>query len=117
MTRRALKTHFDHYDRCPEDHPDHCYRWVSQLVDKLVADDRRRRNVESHVLHASGKEQVKNNTGGPRNPDMLFDVMTLSSDFSTLEIIFLEKLGLVLDEGPVHQGAASVIRLLGTLAK
>jgi len=69
------------------------------------------------ILEAFHKEQVKNNTGGPKDPDMLFDVMTLSSDFAALEIFFLEKLELVLDEGPVHQGAASVIRLLGTLAK
>ena len=52
-----LRTHLDHYDRCPEDHPDHSYDWVSQLIDKLVSDDRKRRNNESLVLAASGKQQ------------------------------------------------------------
>jgi SAM-dependent methyltransferase len=69
------------------------------------------------ILEAFHKEQVKNNTGGPKDPDMLFDALTLSSDFATLETLFLEKLEVVLDEGPFHQGAASVIRFIGTLPK
>jgi len=66
----------------------------------------------SLILEAFHKEQVKNNTGGPGDPDMLFDAKTLNSDFAALEIRFLEKLEVVLDEGPFHQGAASVIRFL-----
>ncbi len=69
------------------------------------------------ILEAFHKEQIKNNTGGPKAPEMLFDLKTLSSDFASLKILRLEKLELVLDEGPFHQGAASVIRFLGTLTK
>ena len=53
----ALKPHIDYYDRCDETHADHSYSWVSQLMDKLIRDTRRRRNAESLVLEASGKEQ------------------------------------------------------------
>ena len=52
-----LRPHLQYLERIPEDHPDHCYDWVSRLIDKLVADDRKRRNTESLVLDASGKEQ------------------------------------------------------------
>ena len=61
----SLKPHLEYYDRMPEDHPDHCYEWVSQLVDKLVSDSRRRRNAESSVLEASGKEQRTKKPGAP----------------------------------------------------
>ena len=61
----SLKPHLEYYDRMPDDHADHCYNWVSQLVDKLVADNRRRRNTESLVLDASGKEQRQKKPGAP----------------------------------------------------
>lgn len=69
------------------------------------------------ILEAFHKEQVKNDTGGPKDPDMLFDEKTLSSDFSSLDTLLLEKRELPLDEGPFHQGEASVIRFLGSSPK
>ena len=65
------------------------------------------------ILEAFHKEQLNNNTGGPKSLDMLFDEETLSSDFALFETLFLEKQETVLNEGPFHQGAASVIRFLG----
>ena len=65
------------------------------------------------ILEAFHKEQLKNDTGGPKSPEMLFDEETLSSDFAPFETRFLEKQDIVLNEGPFHQGAASVIRFVG----
>jgi SAM-dependent methyltransferase len=65
------------------------------------------------ILEAFHKEQLKNNTGGPKSVDMLFDEECLSSDFALFETILLEKREIELSEGPFHQGAASVIRFLG----
>jgi len=65
------------------------------------------------ILEAFHKEQLNNNTGGPKSLDMLFDEETLSSDFALFETILLEKREIELNEGPFHQGAASVIRFLG----
>jgi SAM-dependent methyltransferase len=65
------------------------------------------------ILEAFHKEQLKNNTGGPKSPEMLFDEETLSSDFALFETLLLEKQDIVLNEGPFHQGAASVIRFIG----
>jgi hypothetical protein len=67
----------------------------------------------SLILEAFHKEQLNNNTGGPKSLDMLFDEETLSSDFALFETILLEKREIELNEGPFHQGAASVIRFLG----
>lgn len=69
------------------------------------------------ILEAFHKEQLKNSTGGPKDPDMLFDEKTLSPDFASLDTLLLEKLELLLDEGPFHQGEASLIRFLGTSPK
>jgi SAM-dependent methyltransferase len=65
------------------------------------------------ILEAFHKEQLKNDTGGPRSLEMLFDEETLSSDFAHFETQLLEKQDIVLNEGPFHQGAASVIRFVG----
>ena len=65
------------------------------------------------ILEAFHKEQLKNDTGGPKSPALLFDEETLSSDFALFETLLLEKQDIVLNEGPFHQGAASVIRFLG----
>ena len=42
-----LKPHLEYLERLPETHPEHSYTWLSGLVDKLVADDRRKGNVDS----------------------------------------------------------------------
>ena len=71
----------------------------------------------SLILEAFHKEQLSKNTGGPRSLDMLFDKETLSSDFACFETLLLEKQEIELNEGPFHQGLASVIRFLGIKPK
>ena len=44
---------------------------------------------------------------------MLFDEETLSSDFALFKTLLLEKQEIELNEGPSHQGPASVIRFMG----
>ena len=69
----------------------------------------------SLILEAFHKEQIDKDTGGPKALDMLFDEQTLSSDFALFETLLLEKQEIELNEGPFHQGLASVIRFHGTL--
>ena len=52
-----LKPQLDYYDRIPRGHADKCYDWVCQLIDTMVEDARFKRNAESLVIQASGKEQ------------------------------------------------------------
>lgn len=65
------------------------------------------------ILEAFHKEQLKYTSGGPKDIDMLYDEDELASDFENLEILLLEKSGLVLNEGTLHSGDAVIVRLVG----
>lgn len=65
------------------------------------------------ILEAFHKEQLNNNTGGPKSLDMLFDEEELSIDFASFDRLSLEKQVIILNEGPFHQGEATVIRYTG----
>jgi SAM-dependent methyltransferase len=64
------------------------------------------------LLEAFSPEQLENSSGGPKNPAMLYTEEILTDDFTGLQISTLQKLEAVLDEGPLHQGKASVVRLI-----
>ncbi len=69
------------------------------------------------ILEAFHKEQANKDTGGPKSLELLFDEETLSSDFARFDALLLEKQDIQLNEGPFHQGLASVIRFLGKKPK
>ena len=69
------------------------------------------------ILEGFHKEQLNNDTGGPKSLDMLFDEQTLASDFALLDTHLIERREVVLNEGPYHQGAAEIIRYSGTKPK
>lgn len=53
------------------------------------------------------------NAGGPKNLEMLFSKETITRDFPDVEIINLEEVEVILEEGIFHQGKAKVIRFIG----
>ena len=70
------------------------------------------------IMEAFSKNQLewqaKNPaSGGPREPGMLYSVEEILRDFPSFEILLLEEKNLELNEGPFHQGMASVIRFAG----
>jgi len=65
------------------------------------------------VLEAYAKEQIHFNSGGPKDPAMLYDAPSLCHDFPFLHLISCEQKELELDEGPFHQGKAAVLRMIG----
>ncbi|WP_321374752.1 class I SAM-dependent methyltransferase [uncultured Draconibacterium sp.] len=65
------------------------------------------------ILEGFSKDQIKRNSGGPKNIDMLFDDKELENDFCNFNSLHIEKTEVILNEGPYHQGIASVIRLIG----
>ena len=67
----------------------------------------------SVILEAFHKDQLGKNTGGPASLALLFDEEMILSDFAGLEPVLLEKQIVTLNEGPLHQGEASVIRFTG----
>lgn len=63
------------------------------------------------ILEAFTKTQLKNTSGGPRTEMLLYDCEQIKQDFISLELIERSELTVHLDEGPLHQGEANVIRL------
>jgi len=65
------------------------------------------------ILEGFSKKQINNNSGGPRDVNMLFSKEELQSDFSSFSQLDVTETNVVLNEGPFHQGTASVIKVLG----
>lgn len=64
------------------------------------------------ILEGYSKEQLQYMTGGPKDLSLLFTEEDIRKDFEETEILYLEKVLTVLDEGTMHKGNSSVIRLL-----
>lgn len=65
------------------------------------------------ILEGFGKEQMHYQSGGPRNPDMLFSVEMLREDFASLKNLEITETLTELREGLYHVGEAAVIRVTG----
>jgi len=62
------------------------------------------------ISEAFSRKQINNNSGGPKNEEMLYTCSILEEDFGMLDVIELYETETVLNEGPLHQGKASVVR-------
>lgn len=75
--------------------------------------------IGGHIIfEAFSKEHLalsKENpeAGGPKNIDMLYSIEDIKADFQNYEIIVLEKVNTILQEGEFHKGQSSVIRFIG----
>lgn len=67
----------------------------------------------SLILEGFSKAQISNNSGGPKNIDMLFSESGLKEDFRGLSNLQIQTIDDILHEGQYHQGSASLIRLNG----
>jgi SAM-dependent methyltransferase len=66
------------------------------------------------ILEGFGKDQLRYASGGPRDENMLFSARELEEDFKDMNISFLEEREVIKQEGPFHDGKASVVRLVAT---
>jgi len=64
------------------------------------------------LLECFSKFQVHNNSGGPKDLDLLYSLNDLKNDFSNCKIESIEEMETLLNEGSLHQGKANVIRLI-----
>lgn len=64
------------------------------------------------ILEAFSKNQLKNSSGGPKDINLLYDLAEIKDDFKGLKIIEICETEIMLDEGKLHQGKATVIRLI-----
>ena len=64
------------------------------------------------VVEGFNKSQIKNTSGGPTDPDMLFSRKDMEELFRGMEILELYEYVQFLAEGTLHTGKADTIRLI-----
>lgn len=64
------------------------------------------------VMESFSKRQLKYNTGGPRNINLLYDGQELVEDLQSLELVQYKERLKTIDEGPYHNGKSDVIQLI-----
>jgi cyclopropane fatty-acyl-phospholipid synthase-like methyltransferase len=64
------------------------------------------------LIEAFNTKQIENESGGPKNLELLFSSKILKDDFSEMEIEMLENKEIQLYEGRFHEGKADVVRLI-----
>ena len=66
------------------------------------------------ILESYSKEQLANSSGGPKDPDLLYSLEEIFTDFAELDIISFSKETVELKESRIHAGQADVIRYIGS---
>lgn len=64
------------------------------------------------IMEMFSKKQINNNSGGPRNIELLYSLDELKQDFTEMKIIMAEEKQINLSEGNHHSGIAEVIRFV-----
>lgn len=57
-------------------------------------------------------DQLALGSGGPKDPDLLVDLREFETAFEGMDVLWASEEVVTLDEGPFHQGTASVIRFI-----
>lgn len=65
------------------------------------------------MLEGFSKKQIHNNSGGPHNVELLFSKEELQFDFAELSELNIWEKNIDLNEGKLHSGTSSLIRLIG----
>ncbi len=65
------------------------------------------------IIEAFNKNQINKSSGGPKDLEMLFSLQELREDFKGMIDLEITEMDVTLNEGPFHQGEASIIRLVG----
>lgn len=64
------------------------------------------------LLEGYNSKQLKNNTGGPKSDDMMFDLENLKSTFNDFEILIARDVKRVIQEGKYHIGSSDVVQFI-----
>lgn len=65
------------------------------------------------ILEVFEKDQIKYDSGGPKDEALLYSLEDISGEFIELDFEKFSKEIITLDEGKYHQGKAAVIRFVG----
>jgi SAM-dependent methyltransferase len=64
------------------------------------------------IIEAFCKEQINNQSGGPKDINLLYALSDILTDFDGMENLIAKKDGIFLEEGNFHVGLADVLRLV-----
>lgn len=64
------------------------------------------------IMEVFSKKQIENDSGGPKNIDMLYAVEDLTADMGGLDIVIAKEMNVEMSSGDFHNGRGEVIRLL-----
>ena len=64
------------------------------------------------IIEAYSPEQLHNNTGGPKNPDLLASLEMLKADLSSLNLVIASAVNRDVQEGTGHCGMSSTLQLV-----
>ena len=64
------------------------------------------------ILEAYSENQLTQDTGGPKNIDMLMSVEKLRNEFPNLTFVSVKELERYVSEGEGHTGLASVVQFI-----
>ncbi len=64
------------------------------------------------IMEVFSKSQIGRESGGPKDPELLYSKAEIQSLLPDLDFLILEETRVELDEGIFHQGDAAVIRVL-----
>lgn len=64
------------------------------------------------IMEVFSKKQINNDSGGPKDLDLLYSLDDVIQDFDGMEVIYAKEESVKLSEGPYHQGLAEVIRFV-----
>ena len=67
------------------------------------------------IFEAFEKDQLKYDSGGPKDEELLYSLEDIAEKFIDLEFEKFSKENIYLDEGPLHKGEAEVIRFVGSI--
>lgn len=119
---RNLRIEYEINDCAHFDITDNYYDAVGLIFLHLPPDVRKKFHTGlSHRIKKSGRiigeffaeQQISLNSGGPRDPSLLYTVKELQENFRDLNILLLEEKMIQIKEGEYHNGLASVIRFIG----
>lgn len=65
------------------------------------------------IIEVFSKAQLGRSSGGPKDPELLYDITEIRESFPAIRFSLLEETVIPLDEGSYHQGEAVVIRAVG----
>lgn len=67
------------------------------------------------ILEAYSEAQLKYNTGGPKDLDMLMSVDKIKREFPNLQPVLLQEIEREVIEGSYHSGRAAVVQFIGRM--